>query len=116
MARHRAGDRRIISVSLPEQLARRLDRQVGKGREHGRSATIVRLIEQGLQSEARGPPEVPEDVAERVARAGAGDVRLERDSMGELEVAACLAYQGLAHRARGDLARQYLAPYFTACG
>ena len=88
MARHRAGDRRIISVSLPEQLARRLDRQVGKGREHGRSATIVRLIEQGLQSEARGPPEVPEDVAERVARSGAGDVRLERDSMGELEVAA----------------------------
>ena len=88
MARHRAGDRRIISVSLPEQLARRLDRQVGKGREHGRSATIARLIEQGLQAEARGPSEVPEDVSERSAKASAGDVRLERDSMGELEVAA----------------------------
>mgnify|MGYP000625035035 CR=1 FL=1 len=69
MARHRAGDRRIISVSLPEQLARRLDRQVGKGREHGRSATIVRLIEQGLQAEARGPSEVPEDVSEALAGA-----------------------------------------------
>ncbi|WP_300388838.1 hypothetical protein [uncultured Nocardioides sp.] len=56
-------------MSLPEQLARRLDRQVGKGREHGRSATIVRLIEQGLQAEARGPSEVPEDVSEALAGA-----------------------------------------------
>jgi|TARA_B100001079_G_C16403619_1_gene512610 hypothetical protein len=35
---------------------------------------------------------------------------------GELEVAACLAYQGLAQQAEGDLALEYLAPYFTACG
>lgn len=35
---------------------------------------------------------------------------------GELEVSACLAYQGLAQHAEGDLALEYLAPYFTACG
>ena len=31
MAKHRAGDRRIITVSIPENLARRLDARVGKG-------------------------------------------------------------------------------------
>ena len=36
---------------------------------------------------------------------------------GEAELAdlACTAFQGLSHRAHGDLARAYLAPYFTAC-
>ena len=36
---------------------------------------------------------------------------------GEAELAdlACTAFQGLSHRAHGDLARTYLAPYFTAC-
>ncbi|MGB1766076.1 MAG: ribbon-helix-helix domain-containing protein, partial [Poseidonia sp.] len=48
MAKHRAGDRRIISISIPEALAKKLDRKVGKGRKNGRSATIAKLIEQGL--------------------------------------------------------------------
>ena len=33
----------------------------------------------------------------------------------ELADLACTAFQGLSHRAQGDLARAYLAPYFTAC-
>ncbi|MGB0951116.1 MAG: hypothetical protein ACPGWQ_03870, partial [Poseidonia sp.] len=54
MAKHRAGDRRIMSISIPEDLAKKLDRKVGKGRADGRSATIARLIQQGL--EAQAPP------------------------------------------------------------
>ena len=47
MAKHRAGDRRIMSISIPEKLAERLDRRVGKGRRDGRSATITRMIQEG---------------------------------------------------------------------
>ena len=36
MAKHRAGDRRIVSISIPEDLAIKLDRRVGKGRSKGR--------------------------------------------------------------------------------
>ena len=50
MAKHRAGDRRIISISIPEDLALKLDRKVGRGRNDGRSATISKLIEQGLNN------------------------------------------------------------------
>ena len=45
MAKHRAGDRRIISISLPENLAKKLDRNVGKGKGAGRSAIISKLID-----------------------------------------------------------------------
>ena len=34
----------------------------------------------------------------------------------DLELQGCRVYQGLPREARGDLARQYLAPYFEACG
>ena len=34
----------------------------------------------------------------------------------DLELQGCRVYQGLSQEARGDLARQYLAPYFEACG
>ena len=33
MAQHRAGDRRILSISIPEELAIKLDGHTGKGRE-----------------------------------------------------------------------------------
>ena len=33
----------------------------------------------------------------------------------ELEKAACLTYQGLSQKARGDITREYLRPYFEAC-
>jgi len=29
MAKHRAGDRRILSISIPEELARKLDKKSG---------------------------------------------------------------------------------------
>ena len=32
-----------------------------------------------------------------------------------LELQGCRVYQGLSRQARGDLARQYLAPYFETC-
>ena len=48
MAKHRVGDRRIITVSIPEDIARRLDARVGKGREEGRAATISKMIENSL--------------------------------------------------------------------
>ena len=47
MSKHRAGDRRIISISIPEEIALRLDKKVGKGKQ-GRSATISRMIEESL--------------------------------------------------------------------
>ena len=50
MAKHRSGDRRIITVSIPEDLAKRLDARVGKGRDSGRSATISKMIENSLLS------------------------------------------------------------------
>ena len=51
MAKHRVGDRRIISISIPEKLAKKLDRQVGQGSNKGRSATISKLISDGLDAE-----------------------------------------------------------------
>ena len=47
MSKHRVGDRRIISISIPEDLAVRLDRSVGKGKD-GRSATIAKMIDKAL--------------------------------------------------------------------
>ena len=34
----------------------------------------------------------------------------------ELNKVACLSYQGLSQKARGDVTREYLRPYFEACG
>ena len=84
MAKHRAGDRRIISISIPEQLAKKLDRKVGKGRKDGRSATIAKLIEQGLSQPTSTPTPAPANATQ--PQAPKGDVRVESDTMGELEV------------------------------
>ena len=86
MAKHRAGDRRIMSISIPEDLAKKLDRKVGKGRADGRSATIARLIQQGLEGQA--PAVVAPPAQSLRAEAPEGDVRIESDTMGELEVPA----------------------------
>ena len=87
MAKHRAGDRRILSISIPEKLAAKLDARVGKGKKHGRSATITRLIEEGLSNSPRKYSEET-IVAPRVAEVNIGEVRVEKDTMGELEVPA----------------------------
>ncbi|HJM13771.1 MAG TPA: lyase family protein, partial [Candidatus Thalassarchaeaceae archaeon] len=87
MAKHRAGDRRIITVSIPENLAKRLDARVGRGRGSGRSATISKMIENSLsgkrasQSSATSPEP-------RKPMASKGEVRIEKDTMGGIEVPA----------------------------
>ena len=87
MAKHRAGDRRIISISIPEDLAKKLDRRVGKGRGQGRSATIAKMIQNNLETEQTVP--TTQRASEPRAASGAtGTVRLEKDTMGELEVPA----------------------------
>ena len=53
MAKHRAGDRRIITISLPEEIALKLDLNVGKGKNIGRSATISKMISDSLDSKTR---------------------------------------------------------------
>ncbi len=86
MAKHRAGDRRIISISIPEKLAERLDRQVGKGRKAGRSASIAKMIEDSLNTNQQTPrKDLPE---QRAANTEGGEVRIEEDTMGTLEVPA----------------------------
>jgi len=86
MAKHRAGDRRIISISIPEKLAERLDRHVGKGRREGRSASIAKMIEGSLNSNQQSPPtSLPK---QRKAATDPGEVRIEKDTMGSLEVPA----------------------------
>ncbi len=84
MAKHRVGDRRIITVSIPEDIARRLDAKVGTGRENGRSATISRMIETSLSGTLSNPApsELPEP---RKPKKSSGKVRIEVDTMGEIE-------------------------------
>ena len=81
MSKHRVGDRRIISISLPEDLASRLDRNVGKGKS-GRSATITKMIEAALS------PQSPNKVATapKPKAKPNGGFRVESDTMGDLEV------------------------------
>ena len=87
MAKHRAGDRRIITVSIPENLAKRLDARVGKGRQSGRSATISRMIESSLSgSEPPRTDSVPSEP--RKPKTSKGKFRIEKDTMGEIEVPA----------------------------
>ena len=87
MAKHRVGDRRIITVSIPEDIARRLDARVGTGRENGRSATISKMIETSLSGGSPNPTH--SELAEpRKPKKTSGKVRIEADTMGEIEVPA----------------------------
>ena len=87
MAKHRVGDRRIISVSIPEDIARRLDARVGKGRGAGRSATISKMIENSL-SGAVIKNSTSEDIECRKPNKTNLKVRVETDTMGDIEVPA----------------------------
>jgi len=87
MAKHRVGDRRIITVSIPEGLARRLDARVGKGREKGRSATISKMIDTSLSGGSL--KQTPSELVEpRKPKSSRGKVRIEVDTMGEVPVPA----------------------------
>ena len=84
MAKHRAGDRRILSISIPEDLAKKLDKKVGKGQNDGRSATISKMIEESLYSERKSQPYSPQ--TESRFPLTDQEVRIEKDTMGDVEV------------------------------
>ena len=84
MAKHRAGDRRILSISIPEDLAKKLDKKVGKGQNDGRSATISKMIEESLYSERKSQPYFPQ--TESRYPLTDQEVRIEKDTMGDVEV------------------------------
>ena len=85
MSRYRSGDRRIISISIPEDIALRLDKKVGKGK-NGRSATISRMIEESLNPKKSTTNTLSAPVSNLDSLSG--EVRIESDTMGELEVPA----------------------------
>ena len=84
MAKHRTGDRRILSISIPEDLAKKLDKKVGKGQNDGRSATISKMIENSLNSSSNSKPYSPE--TQRRFPQVDQEIRIEKDTMGDVEV------------------------------
>ena len=80
MAKHNVGDRRIVSVSIPEDVAQELDRWTGGGKNKGRSAWIVQAIRNRLdikgtyQQQSREP-----NVRSPQSNL---DFRIETDTMG----------------------------------
>ena len=84
MAQHRAGDRRILSISIPEDLAIKLDGHTGKGREQGRSATITRLLTLGIDADSQAPSSIKPKPSKKIQ--SNSNVRIEKDTMGEVKV------------------------------
>ena len=84
MAKHNVGDRRIVSVSIPDEVAQELDRWTGGGKNKGRSAWIVQAIRNRLdikgtyQQQSREP-----NVRSPQSNL---DFRIETDTMGEMKV------------------------------
>ena len=78
---------------------------------------LDRLANRTLADLEADHPERPFADLDPVLRRDVFDARAADLGCGEAELAdlACTAFQGLSHRAHGDLARTYLAPYFTAC-
>ena len=79
-------------------------------------ATAEEVLDRLADLEADHPSQPFADL-DPVLRRDVFDARAADLGCGEAELAdlACTAFQGLSHRAHGDLARAYLAPYFTAC-
>ena len=80
-------------------------------------AVLDRLADRTLADLEADHPDRPFADLDPVLRRDVFDARAADLGCGEAELAdlACTAFQGLSHRAHGDLARPYLAPYFTAC-
>ncbi len=78
---------------------------------------LDRLADRTLADLEADHPDRPFADLDPVLRRDVFDARAADLGCGEAELAdlACTAFQGLSHRAHGDLARAYLAPYFTAC-
>ena len=86
----------------------------------GRAAAeevLDRLADRTLADMEADHPSQPFADLDPVLRRDVFDARAADLGCGDAELAdlACTAFQGLSHRAHGDLARAYLAPYFTAC-
>ena len=84
MAKHNVGDRRIVSVSIPEDVAQELDRWTGGGKNKGRSAWIVQAIRnrldiKGTYHQQSREPNVRSPQSNL-------DFRIETDTMGEMKV------------------------------
>ena len=79
-------------------------------------ATAEEVLDRLADLEADHPSQPFADL-DPVLRRDVFDARAADLGCGEAELAdlACTAFQGLSHRAHGDLARAYLAPYFPAC-
>ncbi|MBM54621.1 MAG: fumarate hydratase, class II [Euryarchaeota archaeon] len=83
MGKHNVGDRRIVSVSIPEDVAQELDRWTGLGKK-GRSAWIVQAIRNRLQTKGTYDQIYREPIPRST---GSGDeYRIETDTMGEMKV------------------------------
>ena len=87
MAKHRIGNRRIITISVPEEIARKLDLSVGKGKNTGRSATISRMISESLDTKTNPPLSVPTIKQKNIENKNQ-DIREEKDTMGVINVPA----------------------------
>ena len=83
MGKHNVGDRRIVSVSIPEDVAQELDRWTGLGKK-GRSAWIVQAIRSRLQTKGT----YDQIYREPIPRSTGSDdeYRIETDTMGEMKV------------------------------
>tara|TARA_B100001142_G_scaffold16168_1_gene15094 strand:- start:1518 stop:3113 length:1596 start_codon:yes stop_codon:yes gene_type:complete len=84
MAKHRAGNRRIITISLPEEIALKLDLNVGKGKNIGRSATISKMISESLDSKTtsvKSIKKLPKKINIKSKK-----IRQEKDTIGFVDV------------------------------
>lgn len=84
MAKHNVGDRRIVSVSIPEDVAQELDRWTGGGKNKGRSAWIVQAIRNRL--DIKGTYQQQSREASVRSPQSNLDFRIETDTMGEMKV------------------------------
>ena len=84
MAKHNVGDRRIVSVSIPEDVAQELDRWTGGGKNKGRSAWIVQAIRNRL--DIKGTYQQQSREANVRSPQSNLDFRIETDTMGEMKV------------------------------
>ena len=84
MGKHNVGDRRIVSVSIPEDVAQELDRWTGGGKSNGRSQWIVQAIRNRLNDKGT----YHERAREARPRSPQSDeeFRIETDTMGEMKV------------------------------
>ena len=83
MGKHNVGDRRIVSVSIPEDVAQELDRWTGLGKK-GRSAWIVQAIRSRLQTKGTYNQIYREPIPRSTE--SNDEYRIETDTMGEMKV------------------------------